>query len=299
MKYRFSSQCGRSIALLLCLSLLAGSYAQGQPKVRGVAGLFNKWTNNVNFSQDGGGVDLILDKLSAAGISSKNSYLFGGFGAWMKLPANNSAGTVSTFYMSSPGPNHCEFDFEFLGNQTGKPYLLHTNIFVNGTGGREQQIYLGFDPTTAYHYYNLQWNKDLVVFYVDNTPIRMFRNLQGIVPGFAFPNSQAMGMFASIWDGSQWATQGGRIKIDWTAAPFVASYQNFRLNGCLVNSWDKYGLLKCRRSSFAAPGASAQKLPIGRIRQMRTVRATQVKYNYCDDRARYPTPPPECAYNVM
>lgn len=64
MKYRFSSQCGRSIALLLCLSLLAGSYAQGQPKVRGVAGLFNKWTNNVNFSQDGGGVDLILDKLS-------------------------------------------------------------------------------------------------------------------------------------------------------------------------------------------------------------------------------------------
>jgi xyloglucan:xyloglucosyl transferase len=197
--------------------------------------------------------------------------------------------------MMSGGPNHDEFDFEFLGNQTGQPYLLHTNIFVNGTGGREEQIYLPFDPTADYHYYNFQWHKDLVVFYVDNTPIRMFRNLYGIVRGFPFPDTQAMSAFASIWDGSQWATEGGRIKVDWTAAPFVARYQNFRLNGCLVNSSDKHGILKCRRSSFA----NAHRLSMARIRQMRTVKATLLKYNYCDDRARYPTPPPECAYNVL
>lgn len=45
-------------------------------------------------------------------------------------------------------------------------------------------------------------------------PIRMFRNLQGMVRGFAFPNNKAMGVFASIWDGSQRATEGGHIMID-------------------------------------------------------------------------------------
>lgn len=38
--------------------------------------------------------------MAAAGASSKSSWLFGGFGAWMKLPANNSAGTVTTLYVS-------------------------------------------------------------------------------------------------------------------------------------------------------------------------------------------------------
>lgn len=199
--------------------------------------------------------------------------------------------------MSSSGPNHCEFDFEFLGNVSGQPYLLHTNVFVNGVGGREQQIYLGFDPTAAFHYYNFQWNKDLIVFYVDNTPIREFRNLYGIVPRFVYPNAQAMGVHLSIWDGSGWATQGGRVKIDWNAAPFVASYQHFRLQGCEVKH--NGDVRKCRASSFAAPGPRAQKLPMGRVRQLRAVRATQVRYNYCDDRARYPVAPPECAYNIL
>jgi hypothetical protein len=68
MGSRFSSQCLRSIALLLCLNLLAGCSAQKQPKVRGIAGQFNKWTNNVNFTQDGRGVTLTLDKLSGEHI---------------------------------------------------------------------------------------------------------------------------------------------------------------------------------------------------------------------------------------
>lgn len=202
--------------------------------------------------------------------------------------------------MTSSGDNHCEFDFEFLGNVSGQPYLLHTNIFVNGVGGREQQITLPFDATADFHYYNFQWNKDLTVFYVDNTPIRMFRNLQGIVPNFQYPNNQAMGVHMSIWDGSQWATLGGRIKVDWNAAPFVASYQNFRLNGCVVNPVsDKTAIRKCQNSTFAAPGPNAQKLPTARVRQLRVVKATQVHYNYCDDRKRYPVAPPECAYNIL
>ena len=293
-----SSRCNMAIWVMVVVAMSMMGRSHGQ--TRGpLAASFNSWGKNVRYDADGRGVQLVLDALSAAGMGSKASYLFGGFGAWMKLPPNDSAGTVTTLYMSSPGPRHCEFDFEFLGNQTGQPFLLHTNIFVDGVGGREQQIDLGFDPSADFHYYNFQWNRDMLVFYVDNTPIRMFQNLRAVVPAFPYPDRQPMALFLSIWDGSSWATQGGRVPIAWAAAPFVASYRNFRLRGCVVNPTDRHGVRACQASAFAMPGTSAQSLGMARIRQMRAVRASQVKYNYCDDRKRYPVAPIECSYNVL
>lgn len=65
--------------------------------------------------------------------------------------------------MSSEGTNHNEFDFEFLGNTTGEPYLVQTNVYVNGVGNREQRLSLWFDPTKDFHSYSIFWNQRHVV----------------------------------------------------------------------------------------------------------------------------------------
>ncbi|KAL2476598.1 Xyloglucan endotransglucosylase/hydrolase protein 22 [Abeliophyllum distichum] len=168
--------------------------------------------------------------------------------------------------------------FEFLGNASGEPYTVHTNVYSQGKGNKEQQFHLWFDPTAAFHTYSIVWNPRRIIFLVDNSPIRVFKNHEAI--GIPFPKSQPMRLYCSLWNADDWATQGGRVKTDWTKAPFTAYYRNFNANGCVSGT---------SSGSCANSGAwQTQELDAKGRNRLRWVQQNHMVYNYCADFQRFP-----------
>ncbi|XP_073525379.1 uncharacterized protein [Phyllobates terribilis] len=232
---------------------------------------------------------LYLDNSTGTGFQTKGSYLFGHFNMDIKLPAGDSAGTVTAFYLSSQNSEHDEIDFEFLGNRTGQPFILQTNVFTGGKGDREQRIYLWFDPTKDYHSYSVLWNMYQIVFLVDNVPIRVFKNCKEL--GVKFPFNQPMKVYSSFWNADDWATRGGLEKTDWSKAPFVASYRSFHVDGCESSVEAKVCESQGKRW-WDQP--AFQDLDNRQYRLLKWVRKRWTIYNYCTDRTRYPRMPREC-----
>ncbi|KAI5414934.1 Xyloglucan endotransglucosylase/hydrolase protein 24, variant 2, partial [Lathyrus oleraceus] len=168
-----------------------------------------------------------------------------------------------------------EIDFEFLGNVSGQPYILHTNVFSQGKGNREQQFYLWFDPTADFHTYSILWNPQHIIFSVDGTAIREFKNMES--KGVAFPKNQAMRIYSSLWNADDWATRGGLVKTDWNEGPFIASYRNFNADASSSNAW------------------YSQQLDSTSKERLSWVQKNYMIYNYCNDTKRFPQGlPTEC-----
>ncbi|XP_021749139.1 xyloglucan endotransglucosylase/hydrolase 2-like [Chenopodium quinoa] len=234
--------------------------------------------NRVNMA--GRDLSLSLDQYSGSGFRSKREYLYGRLDMQMKFVEGNSAGTVTTLYLTSDQSTgrHDEIDFEFLGNVSGQPYTIHTNVFSQGQGSREQQFHLWFDPSKAFHTYSIVWNPKLIMFLVDETPLRVFRNYENHGITF-FPKNQAQKIHASLWEADDWATRGGLEKIDWSKAPFVAHYRNFNIDTSPNGAYRNHDLNAQSR------------------RRLRWVQKNYMIYNYCTDWKRFSSSfPPECKH---
>ncbi|KAJ9701194.1 hypothetical protein PVL29_006510 [Vitis rotundifolia] len=191
---------------------------------------------------------------------------------------------IFVMQLSSQGSTHDEIDFEFLGNLSGDPYILHTNVFTQGKGNREQQFYLWFDPTRNFHSYSIIWTARHIIFLVDNVPIRLFKNAESM--GVPFPKNQPMRIYSSLWNADDWATRGGLVKTDWSKAPFTAYYRNFRANSSTPTS------------SFSDSTFQTQELDSYSRRRLRWVQKNFMIYNYCTDLKRFPQGvPPECKHS--
>lgn len=127
---------------------------------------------------------------------------------------------------------------------------------------------------------------------VDETPIRVHVNMEE--KGIAYPKDQAMGVYSSIWNADDWATQGGRVKTDWSHAPFFATYKNFDINACQVSASEK-----CvggeKRFWWDEPAIS--EMNVHQSHQLMWVRANHMVYDYCSDVARFPAVPEECVHH--
>lgn len=245
--------------------------------------------SHLKLVEGGKAIQLILDQNSGCGFGSKYKYMYGRVSMKIKLISGDSAGTVTAFYMNSDTDTiRDELDFEFLGNRTGQPYTVQTNIYAHGKGDREQRVNLWFDPSIEYHTYTILWNHYHVVFYVDAVPIR--EHINNETKGTPYPKSQPMGVYSTLWEADDWATRGGLEKIDWSKAPFCAYYKDFDIEGCVVP-----GPASCASNlTNMWEGAAYQALSPVEAKNYQWVRMNYMIYDYCTDKSRYPIPPPEC-----
>ncbi|KAF7829182.1 putative xyloglucan endotransglucosylase/hydrolase protein 30 [Senna tora] len=252
---------------------------------------------NLVRSPDGNGVRLLLDRFTGSGFISSNMYQYGFFSANIKLPSDYTAGVCVAFYTSNGNvfeKTHDELDFEFLGNIAGKPWRFQTNLYGNGSTnrGREERYRLWFDPTKDFHTYSILWTPNNIIFYIDEIPIREVERSEEM--GGDYP-SKPMSLYATIWDASNWATSGGKYKVNYKYAPFVSEFKDLVLHGCSVDPIQEVSATGACSGIHAELQAQdyATITPMRR-RAMRRFRERYMYYSYCYDTLRYPVPPPEC-----
>ena len=128
---------------------------------------------------DGNGVALSIKKehlgvreFSAAAITSRDRYLYGRFEANIK--ASKVPGVITGFFLHRDSPRQ-EIDVEISGNRTDR---LMVNVYYNPGGegakfdygyrGAASYINLGFDASESYHNYAIEWEPNIIRWFVDD-----------------------------------------------------------------------------------------------------------------------------------
>lgn len=114
----------------------------------------------------------------------------------------------------------------------------------------------------------------------------------------AYP-SKPMSLYSTIWDGSGWATHGGKKPVNYNVGPFVASVKDLRAAGCTWNNQTRAapfcsGTSGHRLALDPVEGNEFVKLSEQQQAGMQWARSKFMFYSYCSDLKRFPVLPPEC-----
>jgi hypothetical protein len=124
---------------------------------------------------------------------------------------------------------------------------------------------------------------------VDDKLIRQIKN--NLMYSVPYPTYQPMRVYGSIWNADDWATMGGRVKTDWSQAPFTAYFRNYRAIACPPQQSSPL----CGQSSG---NWFNQELDVTRKQQLQEVDANYKIYDYCTDTKRFKDNlPKECTIN--
>lgn len=117
---------------------------------------------------------------------------------------------------------------------------------------------------------------------MDNNAIRVYNNQESL--GIPFPTTQPMRVYCSLWNADDWATQGGRIKTDWTNAPFSVSYRNPYFGGKATSGSGSGSVV----DSSEIETWQNRELDSKDRNRIRWVQQNHMIYNYCTDFSRFP-----------
>ncbi|KAH9556967.1 hypothetical protein CY35_07G060700 [Sphagnum magellanicum] len=171
---------------------------------------------------------ILFDSLGCGGrIKSLAKYSTGMFSGKVKCADGDTSGLLTSLYVSSGegNPLQDEIDFEFLGDNKG---IVQTNFYVNGVGGHEQWIDLGFDCSQGFHTYAIHYNTHSIQWFVDSKLVRTVSRSEQVKLQDSFP-AKRMRMYASVWNAS--GVENGAWTGPWRGddLPFVAKFSDLTI----------------------------------------------------------------------
>jgi beta-glucanase (GH16 family) len=211
----------------------ARTWALWEPMDSFNTSVWNKanWTNGGMFNcgwkpdhayHSGGKLVLKLDNVSSHGkpytsgeYRTNETFGYGTFET--NMMAARGSGTVTSFFLYTGNPWD-EIDVEILGKNTTQ---MQVNYFVNGQGGHEKVINLGFDAASGFHRYAIEWGPGWINWYVDGAWKWGVNNTGLNVPYGSPMPSHPMQIMVNLWPGIGVDSWLGRFNY---TGPLYAQY---------------------------------------------------------------------------
>ena len=189
-------------------------------------GMFNCGWRPDHASFSGGKLVLKLDNASSYGkpFTSAEYRTYGTFNYGTfetSMMAARASGTVSSFFLYTGNPWD-EIDVEILGKNTTQ---VQFNYFVNGQGGHEKVVNLGFDAASGFHRYAIEWGPGWINWYVDGAWKWGVNNTGMNAPYGAAMPSHPMQVMMNLWPGTGVDSWLGRFTY---GGPLYAQYDYFK-----------------------------------------------------------------------